>query len=265
MASCPAPFGAIDANIETMERILDAPEARGASLVCFPECSLTGYAPCHDALGLADEVPGALTRRVGRACAARGIAVIAGLVERAAGSFYITQVAVGPEGVIGSYRKMHLSPGEKPFFAAGSDAPLMSWKGFSFGIGLCYDAHFPELATLYALSGADLVVYPHASPPPETAEEKMARWLRYLPARAYDNGVYVGACNQSGENGRGMTFRGVSIVIDPKGGTLSSSLGDDAAVAAADVGREVIERVRASGMGYFLKGRRPDAYGALGK
>ncbi len=263
MVSCAAPFGAVDDNIDTMVRYLDLPGTRGADIVCFPECSLTGYSLTADMKDLAEEVPGPLTAQLGRICAGRGSTVIAGLIERAGGTFFITQVTIGPGGLIGAYRKMHLSPGEQRLFTAGSSAPLLSYRGFSFGIGLCFDAHFPELAGLYALAGADIIFYPHASPPPETAEEKISRWLRYLPARAYDNGLYVSACNQSGDNGRGMVFRGASLVLDPKGAVLESSVGDGGAIAAADVSRDVIARVRSSSMGHFLKERRPDAYGAL--
>lgn len=263
MVSCPAPFGDIDGNFTLMEELLDRPHTRGADIVCFPECSLTGYCLAPDALDLAEEVPGPLTERLVRASRDRGRAVIAGLIERSGSRCFITQVAAGPKGLIGLYRKMHLSPGEQRLFAAGSEAPLFRWKGFSFGIGLCYDAHFPELATLYALAGADILFYPHASPPPETPAEKLARWLRYLPARAYDNGLYVAACNQSGDNGRSMVFQGASLVLDPKGELLDSSHGDGTAIAAADVRRDVIDRVRSSSMGYFLKERRPGAYGRL--
>ncbi len=263
MVSCEAPFGAVGENLDAMARHLDRPETSGADIVCFPECSLTGYALSGEAGSLAEEVPGPLTGRIERICAGRDLAVIAGLFERSGDDLFITQVVIGPGGLIGAYRKTHLSPGEQRLFRAGGDAPLFSWRGFSFGIGLCYDAHFPELATLYALAGADIIFYPHASPPPETAEGKMSRWLRYLPARAYDNGLYVAACNQSGKNGRGMVFRGASLILDPKGEVLGSSHGDDGAIAAADLSRDVIDRVRSSSMGYFLKERRPGVYGRL--
>ncbi|MBP7736376.1 MAG: nitrilase [Spirochaetes bacterium] len=261
--SCPAPFGDVDGNFSLMEGLLQGPGTAGADIVCFPECSLTGYCLSKDALDLAEEVPGPLTERLIQTSSTRGCAVIAGFIERSGGEFFITQVAAGPGGLIGLYRKMHLSPGEQRLFAAGSETPVFRWKGFSFGIGLCYDAHFPELATLYALAGADIIFYPHASPPPETPAEKLARWLRYLPARAYDNGLYVAACNQCGDNGRAMVFQGASLVLDPKGEILDSSHGDGAAIAAADVRRDVIGRVRSSSMGYFLKERRPGAYGGL--
>jgi len=263
MVSCPAPFGNIDGNFSLMEELLGWTETKGADIVCFPECSLTGYCLSKDALALAEEVPGPLTERLVRTSRDRGRAVIAGLIERSASRYFITQVAAGPMGLIGIYRKMHLSPGEQRLFAAGSEAPLFAWKGFSFGIGLCYDAHFPELATLYALAGADILFYPHASPPPETPAEKLARWLRYLPARAYDNGLYVAACNQCGDNGRAMVFQGASLVLDPKGEILDSSHGDGATFAEAEIRRDVIDRVRSSSMGYFLKERRPGAYGGL--
>lgn len=263
MVSCRAVVGDTAGNVAEMERCLDLPDARGAHIVCFPECSLTGYLVSADAADLGETIPGPLTRKLEAVCAARGIVVIAGIVERAKSACFLTQVVAGPSGVIGAYRKIHLSARELEYFTPGGGVPLFSWKDFSFGIGLCYDAHFPELATLYALAGADIIFYPHASPPPETRDEKRARWLRYLPARAYDNGVYAAACNQSGVNGRGMAFQGVNLILDPKGRLVSESSGEGGTVASAELSREVLQRVRTSDQGFFLGGRRPDIYGGL--
>ena len=144
--SCRAFVGNAQKNLDMMERCLDMPGVQGAGIVCFPECSLTGYTIAADAASLAHEVPGPLTARLVETCAARGIALAAGLVERGREGCFITQVAAGPDGLMGAYRKTHLSPGEMRVFTPGRDFPVFAWNGFSFGIGLCYDAHFPAVS-----------------------------------------------------------------------------------------------------------------------
>ncbi len=74
------------------------------------------------------------------------------------------------------------------------------------GIQLCYDAHFPELSTRMAVNGADIIFMPHASPR-GTPSQKLTSWLRHLTARAFDNGVFIVACNQNGDNQKGCSSR----------------------------------------------------------
>ena len=60
----------------------------------------------------------------------------------------------------------------------------------TFGLELCYESHFPEISTVLCLKGAEILFMPHASPRGEP-DEKMKSWLRHLPSRAFDNGVFV--------------------------------------------------------------------------
>ena len=85
--------------------------------------------------------------------------------------------------------------------------------------------------------------------------------MRHLTARAYDNSVFVVACNQVGENGAGLNFPGVAMVMDPKGRVLVSRCGDADVVAIATLEAKEIERIRAKPLAYFLSQRRPEIYG----
>ena len=80
------------------------------------------------------------------------------------------------------------------------------------GMQLCLESHMPELALEQSRQGAFLIAMGFASPR-EAPHEKLERWMRYLPARAYDNGVYVVAANQSGCSESGRDFPAVALAI----------------------------------------------------
>jgi predicted amidohydrolase len=84
--------------------------------------------------------------------------------------------------------------------------------------------------------------------------------MRHLPARAYDNGLFLIACNPCGENGKGLAFPGVGMVIDPLGNVMQSYTGDEEHLLIADLNAEMLRSVRQHKMRYFLPNRRPELY-----
>ncbi|MFH1090866.1 MAG: nitrilase-related carbon-nitrogen hydrolase [Pseudomonadota bacterium] len=236
--------------------------AGGAEVLVLPEACLTGYTVRESLAPLAEPVPGPLTEAVQKSAAEFGLTILAGLLESVpSGPCYLTQVMIGPEGVIGSYRKTHLGPTEKTLFAAGDSLRVIAWDQgqVKFGLQLCYEGHFPEISLSQARMGAEVILISHASPR-EGPQDKLERWRRYLPARAYDNTVFMAAVNQVGHNGQGLTFAGVAMIVDPKGDILAQAAGDEEALIFADLCGRDLEEIRQGRMGYFLPWRRPDLY-----
>jgi N-carbamoylputrescine amidase len=132
-------------------------------------------------------------------------------------------------------------------------------SGVKLGMQLCYDAHFPELSTCMAVAGADILFMPHASPRGTTAE-KYNSWMRHLSARAFDNGVFIVACNQTGNNQNGLQFPGVAVMIGPDGQVTDKRLSEKDDILVADLKSEDLAAVRTHRMRYFLPNRRPDIY-----
>ena len=122
-----------------------------------------------------------------------------------------------------------------------------------------------EGSTARGERGAEIVCWPHASGGPGRAEEKLGRWLRYVPARAYDNGVFVGICNQVGDNGAGRVFEGVTFVCDPRGRVIAQaeSSSDDEMVVA-DLKASDLAEARAEPETFFRHFRRPEIYRSWG-
>jgi N-carbamoylputrescine amidase len=256
-----APFGEVEKNLDAIEKWSTAAAAQGASIVCFPELTLTGYYARPEIRGVAIPADGPEVRRFTAVAEGLNLTILAGMAETdpATGRIYATHMAAGPEGVIGAYRKTHLGPPEQAVFSAGDSVPVFRTEEFSFGIQLCYDAHFPELSASMALDGAEVLFMPHASPG-RSPDEKLASWMRHMPARAFDNGLYVIACNQCGKNGQGLSFPGVSVVIGPSGDVLASYAGMDAHMTLMDLFSDDLASVRGHRMRYFLPNRRPGLY-----
>ena len=160
------------------------------------------------------------------------------------------------------YRKIHLSPFEAPYFSYGHDVGIFEFKGLRFGIQLCYDAHFPELSTAMALKKADIIFIPHASPR-GTPEEKSASWKRHLTARAFDNAVFVAAVNQVGENGAGLNFPGISMMVGPDGFVAGENSTYASQMHTHELDMSRLEHIRTHKMRYFLPNRRANLFNLI--
>ncbi|MBW1785182.1 MAG: hypothetical protein JRK53_00975 [Deltaproteobacteria bacterium] len=252
--------GRIEQNLERIRNSAMKAAAAGADVVCFPELSVTGYAVNDPEELCSGREPGELTAQLQDMAKAAGVALIAGLVETSVGRKpYITQVLVCPDGLVGRHRKTHLSPLERNVFSAGEDIGVFSYGNTTFGIQLCYEAHFPEISTVMALKGAELVFIPHASPRGD-GEEKLGSWMRHLTARAFDNGMFVVAANQVGETTRGLSFPGVIVVLGPDGRKLAGYTGQKERILYARLRADELQAVRSHRMRYFIPGRRPELY-----
>ena len=254
------PVGRVQDNLDRMAGWVRAAKKRAVDLVCFPEMNITGYSTRDVIKASAEAVPGAISRSVFTLARESKLAILAGLLEKdARGRVFTSHLVVTPRGVAGIYRKIHIAPPETDLFSAGDSIALFKIKGIKLGIQLCYDAHFPELATRMAVDGADVIFMPHASPR-GTPQKKLDSWMRHLSARAFDNGVFIVACNQAGENKLGLEFPGMAVVIGPSGNILDKKTTDREGMLVTDLKAEELSAVRDHRMRYFLPNRRPELY-----
>lgn len=255
-------IGAVEANTRAVTKALALCADRGARLVVFPECTLTGYcfSSAQEAAEAAVERESRWIRDIARAAAARDAYAVVGYMERTATGVANAVSILGAEGVAGHYRKTHLphlggdrfvEPGANPF-------TVHTVLGLRIGLLVCYDASFPEASRLLALQGADLLLLPTNWP--QEALSKAA-WLPNT--RAYENVVYFASVNRVGTE-RGFAFHGLSRICDPTGGTLVEGPRDRPAVLLADLDPERARNkkiVRREGYWVDRIGqRRPDLY-----
>ena len=257
-----APIGEKEKNLDRVTHWTKIAAKKGCRLICFPEMNITGYCNQEAMTGYAESIPGPASDRLLGLAEDTGVTILAGMAEKdVAGKLYIVHLAAGPDGDLSTYRKLHLAPPEQTLFSPGEDVPLFKVDKTTFGIQLCYDAHFPELATRMAVDGADVVFIPHASPSRGmTVADKHQSWMRHLPARAYDNGLFIVACNLCGDNCNGLEFPGNAVVIDPSGNILDKKLDESEGLLVVDLEGAALEHVREHRMRYFLPNRRPELY-----
>jgi predicted amidohydrolase len=253
--------GQIDQNLETIQSFISKAADQGVKILCFPELSVTGYVTETPETISPPSVFRETSDRILEMARLNDITVLAGLIESTdeGTNPYITQIVANQDGTLWKYRKTHLSPLETRSYRAGEEIQVYQSSHLNFGIQLCYETHFPEMSTLMALKGVEAIFMPHASPR-GTPLEKTDSWLRHLPSRAFDNAVYVIACNQSSEIEEGLSFPGVVLALSPSGRILAKYSGRGQELVFVDLRTIELEEVRNHRMKYFLPNRRPELY-----
>lgn len=259
-------LGDVEQNLNRMRIFLQQTRAAGADLTVFPECCLTGY--CFESLAEArphaQPAPGPAIERMQRACQELGGWVVFGMLEADGNQIYNAAVLVGPDGLCGVYRKVHLPfLGVDRFTTRGDREFAVQNAGeLRVGMNICYDSAFPEAARSLALLGADLIVLPTNWPGGAECTASCC-----VNARALENGVYYIAVNR-GDSERGFQFIGRSIIADPYGHTLQVAPPNGEAVLYAEIDLERARRkhyVRVPGKHEIdrLADRRPEMYSML--
>jgi len=259
--------GRTEANLETIERFSEKASGQDVDMLCFPELSICGYNAGSTAHPEPETLDGPSVGRLKAIAAGHGITLLAGLLERdRSGIVYNTQVICDADGLVGAYRKTHVPTTEIGTWSAGAELPVFLHNKARYGVEICYDSHFPEVSAILAKKGADILFFPHASTGAgggetgETAAAKKARWLRYMPARAYDNTVYVAVCNQVGDNDADRRFAGVSFICDPYGVVIAEAGGDGEEMVVAHLQASELRRARSVPETFFRHFRRPEMY-----
>lgn len=286
LAQINCPIGQVDHNVEKHRQYARRAAKVGARIICFPELSLTGYP--HDESQnqkFAQPLDGEVGNAMLKLSEQTGLLVLAGLLERdQSNSIYNTHLVASPGGLLGTYRKTHVSITESDYFDHGDQLPVFSHEGITFGIQICYDNHFPEAARTLALRGAEVIFSPYGSPGPCTQEglaAKRSRWLRYLTARAFDNSLYYLVVNQVGKSSvaegpvasasrtspsprdthSGMTeYPGGSMALGPWGEVIYEAQPPVENLAIVDLTAAMLEEKRHDALQFFDRFRRPELY-----
>ena len=259
--------GETERNFQNIIHLAKVAQQQHISLLCFPECALHGYSP-QDASEIGDTLESSWIIRLRECSQDLGITLLVGLVEHSIDlpKPHISHVILSPGEEPAVYRKVHLGRSELDYFTPGDCFPVFTAHGTTFAVGICWDWHFPETAAIYSLKGAEVLFAPHASP--IIAGDRKEIWLRYLGARAYDNSVYLGACNLIGSNGKAKEFSGGSLVIGPKGEQLNQSEMSQEGILTATLSADRINLIRSPDRAsmrdsFFLADRRKELYHEL--
>jgi 5-aminopentanamidase len=256
----------VASNLSRCLDLLDSAAEAGAQLVVFPEAALSGYVfrSLEEAIPVSEPIPGPSTEAIAGACRRLNVHAVVGLLERDGKDYYNASALIGPAGLIGKYRKLHLPYlGVDRFVRPGNLPPKVYETDLGrIGLSICYDLDFPEYPRVLALMGAQLIV-------------TITNWpddIEFVPdhivqTRARENVVNHIAVNRAGKE-RGVRFIGRSMVVDPAGRTLAEGahFGEDLIYAdiepaAADQKHKVV--IPGELEIDVLRDRRPEFYGLL--
>jgi 5-aminopentanamidase len=259
-------IGDTDTNVDNMERWLNDERTKAAQLVVFPECAVSGYCFESKAEGMfvAESIPGPSTDRLTQLAKQHGKFLAFGMLEKSGDDLFNSCVLLGPNGISGVYRKIHLPfLGVDRFTTPGSNPnQVYEVAGMRVGMHICYDGSFPEFTRVLALQGADLVILPTNWPPGADT------FAEYIPnARALENHIYFMSVNRVGEE-RGFKFIGTSKFCLPTGRAPSFGGTDEECVISGTVQPHITRNkrlVRVPGKHLIdrFADRRPEHYGLL--
>ena len=280
-----------DHNLAVMESLVQKADDQEAQVISFHEVCIPNYTfmrRCSkdELLQLAEPVPdGPSVRRLMSMSSAHGVAILAGLLEIAGDKLYNTYVCVDGDQFVAMHRKIHVFI--NPHISSGDQFSTFALRGWQCSILTCYDNNIPENVREVALMGADIVFMPHVtcclewripgagavdrrlwenrhedpvSLRLEFMSLKAREWLlKWVPARAYDNGVYVVFTNPVGVDDDQIR-NGNAMILDPYGDVLAETwkAGNEMVVADLDASvRRMCTGVR------WIRSRRPELYPSL--
>lgn len=275
-------------NLSVIKKLTQRAKSNGADAISFHEMSITAYTFTKDLnydeiTELAEEVPkGESTKQLIKISKENDIAILAGLVEKENNEIFNTYVCVYQGDVVAKFRKLH--PFISKYMSAGSNYEVFDLLGWKCGILICYDNNIIENVRATTLLGAELIFAPHVTgctpssmPGRDYVDDKFwqnrdldpvslrlefdgpkgRRWLmRWLPARAYDNGVYYAFTNPIGYDGEHLK-NGNSMIIDPYGELLTEIKSFNDSIAIATLTKN---KIPLAGGFRYMNARRPELY-----
>lgn len=252
LAQCDATLGDLAGNVEAHRTWIARAREAGASLLVFPELSLTGYL-------LQDIVPEVSVRRddplfaaLGREAGGMALA-LSGIEESDDHGQYIASFLVENDAVCHVHRKVYLANygvfDEARYVGPGRHIRCADASFGKVGLMLCEDAWHPSLVSVMLLGGADLLVIQVASPVRDLTRGELpgnARtWMETLRTYARLYGTTIAFCNRVGSED-GLVFWGHSCVIGPDGEMIAAGPLYDEDLVIADVDPERAREARLS-------------------
>lgn len=279
-------------NLSIIEDLAQKASAQGSQAIAFHECCITGYTFARylsekEMLDLAEFIPdGPSLIRLQEIAAKFNLAILAGLFEKTQdGKLYKAYVCVDKNGLVARFRKLH--PFINPYLLPGSEYCVFDLYGWKCGILICYDNNIIENVRATKLLGAQILFMPHVTMctpstrpgagfvdpalwenrnnDPESLREefdglKGRAWLmKWLPARAYDNAIYVVFSNPIGMDDDQLK-NGCSMILDPFGDIIAECRTFEDSIVTAELTPDKLEL---AGGHRYLKARRPGLYSTI--
>lgn len=247
-------FGETESNLKDAVAVM---ENVTADLFVLPELFATGYnfIDSHELSLLAEDVSGRTFQVVSDFAKKKHCYVAYGFAEKT-DSLYNSSALVGPDGLIGLYRKVHLYYRETLLFTPGNlGFPVFDLPFGKVGMMICFDWIYPESARSLALNGVRLIAHPSNLVLPYCPDAMVTRCL--------ENRVFAATANRVGRENRGgldLRFIGKSEIVSLKGEILARLGEEETGVAVAEVDLHQASDKRINEYNDLLRGRRIEQY-----
>lgn len=252
-------FGQIKKNLG---KVITALKDIEADLIVLPELPFTGYyfADREETRILAEDPDDSSTVHSLKAlCKERNLYLVTGFAERKRDKIFNSALLIGPEGLVHTYRKLHLFNEEKNWFDAG-DTPLtlQAVRGARIGTMICFDWIFPEVARALAVQGAHIICHP--------SNLVLNYCQQTMLSRCLENSVFAITANRFGADKRPhgeLKFTGKSQIVAPKGVLLHQAAAQREVLYTTEIDPQRAEDKNITALNQMMDDRRPEFYGDL--
>ena len=240
----PADLGLPSDRLAWLDERLGQSDLADIDLILLPELFQTGYNAADIIPHCAEASDGLFFQSMAHLARQHQVAIAYGYAERADGQIYNSAQVIDASGtLLANHRKLAIPPGfETALFAKGDQMTRFRFHEIEVGILICYDAEFPELMRAMAMpdegvrEGAELVLVPTA-----LSDQWAVVADRVIPARGFENGIYVAYANHCGAD-KGLGFLGRSCIISPTGTDLARADGGENGMAIrARISRDAVK------------------------
>ena len=281
-------------NLYKYLELIEIAASKKVGLLVFPETSLQGYlyqlaadwTLSGDLLEYqyanAEPIPGPVSEVLIERARDHNMCIVYGFTEKneryggGYGNLYNSAAVIGPSGIIGVFRKLHIPGGEKHCFRPGKGTDVYETTVGRLGVQICYDICFPEVSRVYAVKGADILLLPTAWPTSgdltlhgtQQKEYGGAAYDLFCRVRALENQAWLIAAGHTGTDPKGcFTFYGHSKIVHPSGLVIAETGPEEgmAIVYGVDVKGEVLRTRTKHFFGLnLLADRVPEMYREMG-
>jgi predicted amidohydrolase len=249
-------FGKVEKNLN---KVIDALQKVSADLIVLPELPFTGYyfRDRDEVKVLAETVrQSATVESLIRLCQIKEFYLVSGFAEKDRDKYFNSSLLIGPEGVIHTYRKLHLFNEEKHWFDPGDIQPQINTvRGVKIGMMICFDWIFPEIFRLLTLLGAEIICHP--------ANLVLSYCQQTMLTRCLENGMFAVTANRFGSDRRQhgvLRFTGKSQIVAPKGKLLFRALSQREVIHIQEIEPALARDKKMTPLNDIIKDRRPEYY-----
>ena len=252
-------FGKVQHNLNLVVKSL---QNVSADLIVLPELPFSGYyfKDREEVKSLAEEVAeSSIVEALIKICKERDFHLVTGFTEKSMEKYFNSSLLIGPEGVVHTYRKLHLFNNEKKWFDPG-DIPLQinEIRGIKVGMMICFDWVFPEVFRALSLLGADLICHP--------SNLVLTYCQHTMISRCLENSVFAITANRFGADKRPqgeIIFTGKSQIVAPKGDLICKAPSKKEVLFLRDINIDLAKNKMMTPLNDIIKDRRQEFYEVL--